>query len=398
MIGTRLRQARTAAGLTLDEVSVRLGANGHPLTKAALSKYETGKSLPRPSTLLMLARTLGVRADFFVREPTAQVEWRAFRKHASLTRSLQQKVQASVAQIVEGHVWLEETLNSRQRHRFPSPRKVATPEDAEAAADAMRKHWKLSDGPLESVTQTIEDNGCIAVCSSDVPPSFDGLSGWANGEFPVLVSSARPSIDRRRYNFAHELGHLAMNCSGLSETEEENLAHRFAAAFLVPASVAKREFGEKRRNISMEELMLLKQKYGLSMQSWAHRAHELGIIDAPTHNRLFAQFSAKGWREREPVEFTGREEPVRLKLLVLRALAEGVITPSRAEELCPGCTSEAPAMDNTTPRLSVRALRKLPPEMREETLLQGALVAEPDYKNDAELTSFEAFGEHDLHV
>jgi Zn-dependent peptidase ImmA (M78 family)/transcriptional regulator with XRE-family HTH domain len=397
-MATRLRQARMAAGLTLDEVATRLGANGHPLTKAALSKYETGKSVPRPSTLLALARTLGVRADFFVQEPTARVEWRAFRKHASLTRGLQGRIQASVSRVVEGQVWLTETLKAGPRPHLPRPRPVATPEQAEAVAEAVRKHWKLGEGPLESVSQTLEDNGCIAVCSSDAPPDFDGLSGWANGVFPVLVSSARPSTDRRRYNFAHELGHLVMDCAGVSEQEEERLAHRFAAAFLVPAPVARRELGDKRRNISLEELMLLKQKYGLSMQSWAHRAHELGIIDAASHRRLFQQFSARGWRVQEPVAFTGKEEPVRLRLLVLRALAEGVITPSRAEELCPGCVGEVSVTEGAVPRHPVGALRKLPPELREEALQQAALAAEADYRNDAELTAFDAYGERDLYV
>jgi Zn-dependent peptidase ImmA (M78 family)/transcriptional regulator with XRE-family HTH domain len=398
MIAMRLRQARLSAGLTLDEVSARLGASGHPLTKAALSKYETGKSIPRQSTLLALARTLGVRADFFVREPTAKVEWRAFRKHVGLTRSLQAQVQASVALIVEGHVWLEEMLQPGQRHRFPRPYKVTTLEDAEAAADSLRKYWRLAETPIESVTQTIEDNGGIAVCSPDASPDFDGLSGWVNNKFPVLVSSDRPSIDRRRYNFAHELGHLAMDCSGLPEQQEEKLANRFAAAFLVPAPVAKRELGEKRQKVSMEELMLLKQKYGLSMQAWAHRAHELGIIDGQTYKQLREQFDANGWRKQEPVMFIGSEEPVRLKLLTLRALAEGVITPSRAEELCPGCTGGVSGMDGTATRPSVRELRKLPPERREEVLLQSTVAAEADYKNDKGLTAFEAFGEHDLHV
>lgn len=397
-IATRLRQARAAAGLTLDEVSDRLGANGHPLTKAALSKYELGKSIPRQGTLLALARVLGVRADFFIREITAQVRWRAFRKHASLTKALQEQIQASIAQVVEGHVWLEETLQPGRKHRFPRSYKAKTPDDAETAAESVRKHWKLNEAPIESVTQTIEDHGGIAVCSQEAPLEFDGLSGWANDEFPVLVSSARPSIDRRRYNFAHELGHLVMDCAGLSEQEEEKLAHRFAAAFLVPASVAKRELGESRRNISMAELMLLKQKYGLSMQGWAHRAHDLGIIKDSAYKHLWVQFSTQGWRKQEPVSFTGSEEPVRLKLLTLRALAEGVITPSRAEELCPGCMGAMAGIDGTVSRPSVRELRKLPVERREEVLLQSALAAEPDYKGDADLTAFEAFGDSDLYV
>ncbi|EPX60941.1 hypothetical protein D187_001593 [Cystobacter fuscus DSM 2262] len=148
----------------------------------------------------------------------------------------------------------------------------------------------------------------------------------------------------------------------------------------------------------MEELMLLKKKYGLSMQAWAHRARDLGIIGDAAYKRLWEQFDANGWREQEPVAFIGSEEPVRLKLLTLRALAEGVITPIRAEELCSGCTGDTARVDSTIPRLSVRELRKQPPEMREEALRQSVVAVEADYRNDADLTAFEAFGEHDFHV
>lgn len=56
MNGDRVSQARLAAGLTLEQVSVRMGAHGQPITKARLSKYERNASTPSLAFLLTLGR------------------------------------------------------------------------------------------------------------------------------------------------------------------------------------------------------------------------------------------------------------------------------------------------------------------------------------------------------
>jgi len=53
---------------------------------------------------------------------------------------------------------------------------------------------------------------------------------------PVLVKNAAMSGDRQRFNLAHELGHLVIRQKQTKEDEE--IAHRFAAAFLVPDEAA----------------------------------------------------------------------------------------------------------------------------------------------------------------
>lgn len=42
-------------------------------------------------------------------------------------------------------------------------------------------------------------------------------------------------------------------------------------------------------------------------------------------------------------------------------------------------------------------LRKLPPEQRDAILAAAAAQAEADYRNNPELTAFEAFGKDDLY-
>jgi len=80
-------------------------------------------------------------------------------------------------------------------------------------------------------------------------------------------------------------------------------------------------------------LHLLKHKYGLSMQAWVYRAKDLGILSESSATRLFRQFRQKGWHRLEPGDQIPPEEPKRMKRLVLRALAEDVVSESRAAEL-----------------------------------------------------------------
>ena len=72
MLGERLRQARLAAGLSLEGLAERLD---RPVTKQALSKYERGLSQPPPSRLADIAAALNVRASSLFAESDVQIEW-----------------------------------------------------------------------------------------------------------------------------------------------------------------------------------------------------------------------------------------------------------------------------------------------------------------------------------
>jgi len=399
MTGQRIRQARLAAGLTLDEVAEMLAARGRKITKAGLSKYENAKSTPSPAFLMRLAQVLGVKASYFVREPSVKVEWLSFRMHASLTKGRQEQIKATAGQTAEDWEWLFSTLYPRRKPRFPAPQDVSSFEDAEEAAGDLRKAWKLGDAPVESVTQCIEDHGGIVVGLYEEGVEFDGLCGRANNRFPLIVVNTAVPDDRRRYDLSHELGHLLMECTGLDGRQQEKLAHRFAAAFLVTKDVARGELGTQRRSLRWDELALLKRKYGLSMQAWARRAVDLGIISQNYYRTLCMQFNARDWRRREPVDFVCQEEPLRLKQMILRALAEGIITAERAEEISPGSTGDLAAV--AEPRRpasrSARELLSLPRRERERVLKVAAADAEQAYRTKRELTEFEAFGEKDLY-
>ncbi len=396
MIGDRIKQARIATGMTQDEVVAALEHQGQQLTKAGLSKYERGGSVPKPAVLRALGKVFGVAANFFIEEPQVAVSWLAFRKAARLTISEQERIKTVAAGQVEAFVALRQALEPKRDLPHAPRTRVTKPQDAEAAAEELRSSWRLGDQPIESVTCAIEDAGGIVVESGDDRGCFDGLSGWVEVNTPVVVVSSSAKDDRRRFSLAHELGHLYMDVDNVDPKTEEKLAHRFAASFLVPAATAKRELGEKRRHLDLRELSMLKVRHGLSMQAWVYRATDLGIIDQAHCRSLFAEFSAKGWRKEEPVKFEGKEQPSRLRQLTVRAFAEGLLTGAQAERICPSVLRECPEARAPLPSsMDARSLMKLPKDERDRLMEHAATLVRDDYNGDGALAGFEALGEED---
>jgi Zn-dependent peptidase ImmA (M78 family) len=166
----------------------------------------------------------------------------------------------------------------------------------------------------------------------DADVKFDACTFQAKNDLAVTAIVIRADMpgDRQRFCIAHELGHIMLMPAGL---DEEKAAHRFAAAFLLPEAAARFELRDKRTDLSLYELHLLKHRYGLSMQAWIYRACDLDIISKAKARSLFKTFSTRGWRKLEPGDAIAPEVPRRFERLVMGALADGLISEPRAGEL-----------------------------------------------------------------
>lgn len=327
MIGARLKQARLLAGMTQRELASALGENGLEITAAAISKYEKGKSYPTAQFMLLASGVLGVPSSYMLHQPATSVKWKALRKQSKLGKKRQEVIQQYAADLAELHVELYSVLYPQRVPALPTAVPVKTFTDAEAVANSLHDMWKLDSRPLDNLVQTSEDKG-IVVISWHKSDHFDGLSGWCDN-FPVAVINSARSADRIRFNLGHEIGHLLMDTSAVSPKMEEKLAHRFAAALLVPAQHARAELGPKRDEIDWGELKMLKRKYGLSMAAWLFRARDLEIISENRFETMYKELGWRGWRKEEPEEYRGDEEPIQLKQMASRAVAEGLVSPDR---------------------------------------------------------------------
>lgn len=327
MIGARLKQARLLAGITQRELARALCDIGYKITAAAISKYEKEKSYPTAQFMLLASSVLGVPGSYFLHQPETDVQWTAFRKQSRFGKKKQEAVMAYASDLAELQIELHSVLYPDASPDLPKPAPAMDFNDAEAIARQLRAVWNVGNRPLDNLVQMAEDRGVIVIGWDDESGRFDGLSGWC-GEYPVTVINANSSADRKRFNLAHEIGHLVMDTTRAS-VDDESLAHRFAAAFLVPDEHAYHELGRQRRHLDWGELMMLKRKYGLSMAAWVRRARDLKIISEHCYEALSIERSKFGWRMREPVEYLGDEEPLQLKQMVQRAVAEGLVSPDR---------------------------------------------------------------------
>ncbi len=180
--------------------------------------------------------------------------------------------------------------------------------------------------------ELLEENE-IKVIEIETSNEFDGFSGWADGEIPIIVLNINHNPERKRLTALHELGHLILNInSSLSEYEKEKICFQFAGAMLLPETSLKSEIGITRSHITIPELITVKETYGISIQAIMARAKDLGIIN---ESRFF---SFRKWINKNLLEeglgsFHGIESSNRFKRLIYRAASEEIISLSKAANL-----------------------------------------------------------------
>ncbi|MBX9795167.1 MAG: hypothetical protein K2Y02_12785, partial [Burkholderiaceae bacterium] len=102
---------------------------------------------------------------------------------------------------------------------------------------------------------------------------------------------------------------------------------------LYPAERVRADFGTHRRSrVVPIELLNAKRRYGVSMAVALRRLKDLHLITDAGYQGMSIEFSRNGWRSGEPEPLLP-EQPRRFESLAYRALAEDLISPSRAAEL-----------------------------------------------------------------
>jgi Zn-dependent peptidase ImmA (M78 family)/transcriptional regulator with XRE-family HTH domain len=337
MIGQRLKIARAASGLSLRELEAAIG---NRVTAQAIGKYERNEDMPSSGVLSALADALNVSEDYLLASEEMILEGVEFRKKQIASKREEAFVQGQTLHLLERYLTIEQLLGLPSVE-WDRPREAPYPvkkvPDAENAARATRVHWGLGVDPIPNLSELLEERG-IKVLSSDLA-DIDGLTAKvrrkSGAPIPVIVVKKSAWSERKRFTLAHELGHMLMECA--EGVKAEDAANRFASAFLMPVEALWREIGKHRTSISLGELLALKQLFGASIQAITYRCHDLGIISDSTYRRLFQIFNENGWRKppyQEPGEINpAEEEPRRMERLCFRALAEGLVSESKAAEL-----------------------------------------------------------------
>ncbi|WP_428655021.1 helix-turn-helix domain-containing protein [Runella sp.] len=328
-LSERLAAARRMSGLSLQELSDRMG---NAVSRQAIHQFEQGKAKPESDTLLLLAKALGVRLDYFYRDIAATVtlEKIEYRKKQKLTKAEETAIHEKAKDVLERYFELENLVDAQLIFESPLENVIIhTQNDIEDMAELIRQKWQLGMKPIPSVIEMLEEKG-IKVLEIDASESFQGLCANANGSLVVVINQNDDDV-RKRFTAIHELAHILLTFA--ENVDTERFCHRFAAALLFPRQSVIEVFSNKRKKIALAELLQVKAYYGISIQATLIRLRDLDIITDATYKGFMIWMTKVGYRKKEPGIYKGVEKAMRFSQLLYRAAIEEVISLSKAASL-----------------------------------------------------------------
>lgn len=342
MIADRLRLARRKAGYSLRGLSDAMDGK---VTAQAIGKYERGESTPSSGVLTALAKALGVSLSYLLDTQAIELSGVEFRTKAATSARDRAQVETEVLEWIERYLQVERILELDSAHwqcPVARPRKLALATDAEKLAMEVREKWELGLDPIPNMTELLEEKG-LKVLTVALPQPVSGFTCMVKRpeeqeDLPAIVVNNHHPLERRRLTLSHELAHRLIDTDSLPDRDEEKAANLFAGAFLMPRDYLRREVGKHRNALGYKELIDLKRLYRVSGAALLVRLRQLDIIDQATLVYAF-QSVARGWRTQEPQELEPasergtREAAQRFERLCYRALAEKLISLSKAAEL-----------------------------------------------------------------
>ncbi len=331
IISQKIKNARALKGFSQQELADMIG-----VSKQMISKYEKGESIPTSSNLLKLGKSLKVKIDYFFKQNKIELGVLNFRKKSSFSNKKQESLEQLIKLNLENYLEIEDLLqidysfkNSIQNE------KINSIEDVEKIVLSLRNVWEIGLDPIHNIIQLLEDNEIKVVELFDVEDNFDGLATFVNDKFPVIVVNGNFSVERKRFTLLHELGHLLLNLPECNLKDEENYCNKFASEFLFPKKLVIKEFGVKRDLISLNELIEVQKKYGMSIQAIVYRLVDANIFTENKKTEFYKKinFNPSLKREVNLPRFQTPEKSNRFEQLVYRALSQEIISISKASSL-----------------------------------------------------------------
>ncbi len=283
----RITFARERRGLTITELAERCG-----VSQQALSFWESGRRSLSEDVARQLAASLSFPIEFFhggdiERLPPGAASFRARTKLSARNRASALAAGTMAASLAR---WIEE--------RFQLP-KVDLPElhgqRPDLAAEVVRQQWLLGYKPIPNMIHLLESRGVFVFSLAQDCRDIDAFSFWM-GSRPIVMLNTIKSAERSTLDAAHELAHLVLHSEETGKKEEQE-ANAFAGHFLIPESDLRRQVPAF---TSMEQLLEVKKRWGVSLAALIYRMHGVGILSEWQYRRLYIEISKNDWTKSEP--------------------------------------------------------------------------------------------------
>lgn len=303
----QLTSARIARGFTMKELAEKTG-----LSRQIVSNYESGKTIPKADSILKLINVLNFPKSFFSSEvPELHPSATFFRSLSTATkksRNMQKERLKYLNEIYKTLVFYVNFPEVKLPKLMEKEVIDITESDIILKAEELRKLWGIDKvSPVNNLIGLAEKNGFIIAEANMVDSKLDAVSRWiVDRPFIMLTDNGESSV-RRRFNVAHEIGHLILH-NGVESIDDftpkdlknilEKQANLFASHFLLPTKA----FEDSLLSTSLEFYVDLKKHWEVSIQAMVYKTFHLGLINEDQNLYLNKKISWNKWRSVEPLD------------------------------------------------------------------------------------------------
>jgi len=185
---------------------------------------------------------------------------------------------------------------------------ISKGKDIEEKARELREIWGLGiDLPVSNLLEVAEINGVIIVEANMSDETLDAVSEWIGDRPFIMLTDNGESAVRRRFNIAHEIGHILLHgdiesIHDYTSQELKNViekqANYFASCLLLPEN----GFLKSLLSTNLDFYIELKKYWKVSIQAMIMRTHQLELISDDQKLYLFKKIAFNKWKRQEPLD------------------------------------------------------------------------------------------------
>jgi len=291
-VGSRLRTAREAAGMTQAKAAALVG-----LARTSLVAVEKGERMARTRELQRLARAYSTTVNTILRREAAFVEFTPrFRKLTSRAESHCSEAAELLERLVRAEVELESLLGILRSFNYPPERPLLGADvvrQGEQDATELR-HWLgLGLAPVRDMLSLLELDLGLRVYVRPLALEVSGLFAFEDTCGACMLLNAEHSVGRRNQTAARGLGHFMsrrgtasiMRAEGPGKSPDERYADVFGRTFLTPVRTVTQRFREitaGSSRLTRQHVIVLARYFGVSPGAMVRRLEEVGLAKQGT--------------------------------------------------------------------------------------------------------------------
>jgi Zn-dependent peptidase ImmA (M78 family) len=288
-LADRLKKAREAAGLALNEAALRLGFPNYQ----TLSSIEKGEREVKASELVLFSKTYFCNLNWLLLgndegEPAVHFLWRK----APITEN-KLEVEALIKHRIEQYQLLENLLGIEYKSSGSqlqiSPENVRTNAEIDVLANNVGKLMNLGSRPALALQKVMEQMLRIKILFVELS-EFGSAASTVHPEYGAsIVVNSQEAPWRINFTLAHELFHiLTWAVCSTAEMEKnsslfgdiEKKADRFAATLLLPETEVSSALSSRLTDhrLTLSDLIDVAREFGVSTQALIYRMVTLRLI------------------------------------------------------------------------------------------------------------------------